>query len=321
MIDYSPESLAAWAKMGVKKVVFEAAREIAENNPRAVFISPDVGRRFRLDAFAALDPKRFLDTGISEQAALSIAGAYAAEGIRPFVVGYAPFVTARALDQIRVLCGAMNLPITIVGADAGYSSATLGPALTALEDVANLRAIPNMTVLCPADCGEIVAALLAASRLPGPSYIRIVGGPNNPLLHHGAFDFTVGKARIERAGTDVVLVSSGLIVTECLQAAALLEKQGLSCQVVNMHTVQPLDTDCIDELIARFPRIVSVEEHSVIGGLGAAIAEYLAEKPAHPPLTRLGTPGRYLSADTRAASLMRAGLSPEGIAARVLGLM
>ena len=200
MIDYSAENLRYFAKLGAKKVFIEAAKEIVLRHGNAVFLSADVGRRFGLDAFTDTDPGRYVDVGISEQAMLGIAAGYAAEGFLPYAAAYAPFVTARVLDQVRILCGAMRTKMVIVGADAGFSAADLGPALTSLSDIANMRAIPNMTVIEPADAAETVKALVAAAEIDGPTFVRVVGGPNQEMLHEKEYDFTVGRADVAREG-------------------------------------------------------------------------------------------------------------------------
>lgn len=316
MIAYTNENFMRWSKLGAKKVFFTAAEAIVQKHDNAVFLSADVGRRFGLDAFTAIDPGRYVDVGISEQAMIGVAAGYAAEGFLPYAVAYAPFVSARVLDQVRVVCGAMNSNLIIAGADAGFSAADLGPALTALSDVANMRAIPNMTVIEPADCAEIVKALIAAAELTGPAYIRIVGGPNQPMLHRTDFEFEIGRARVERDGNDFAIIASGPIVLVALAAAERLKADGISAQVINMHTVKPLDTGMLDAL-THFSAIATVEEHGAIGGLGGAVAEYYADKVRRPRQLSISAGDRFYPADTRKNTLARAGLDAESIAKRV----
>ena len=314
MIEFTPENIQKWAKIGIKKVAYVPAAEICQTHENAVFLSADVGRRFDLDRLPA---GRYIDVGISEQAMIGIAAGLAAEGYRPFVAAYSPFVTARVLDFVRIFCGDMRMPLVIAGADAGLSAADLGPALTSLSDIADMRAVPHMAVVEPADCAEAVKAFLAAADWDGPVFLRLVGGPNQAVVHESDFTFEIGKARVEREGADTAIVAAGAMVHASLRAAELLEQRGVSCRVLNMHTVKPLDTAALDALVS-FPCIATCEEHSVLGGLGGAVAEYYAAKRVRPRQLLLGVPDTFYAADTRRNVLGRAGLSAEQIAERVL---
>ena len=316
----SGEHLARWSEIGAKKVVFEGAKAVLSKHPNAIFLSADVGCRFDLDRLNEIAPGRYLDVGISEQTMIGMAAGLAAEGFLPFAVAYSPFVTARVLDQVRVACGAMNLKMVILGADAGLSAGDLGPALTALSDNGNMRTIPNLNVVEPADCGEIVAAMVEAASADCSTFIRIVGGPNQPMLREGDFDFTLGKARVEREGRDGAILASGPILSECLLAAQLLEQQGLSFSVVNLHTIKPLDQAMLRSLSA-FPAVVTVEEHTGFGGLGAAVAEFYAPLRRRPRQLICSLGDRYYPSDLRKNNLIRAGLDGESLAKRILAFL
>ncbi|MBQ2770352.1 MAG: transketolase [Clostridia bacterium] len=309
--------LAQWSEMGAKQVVFEGAKAVLKKHPNAIFLSADVGCRFSLDRLEEIAPGHYLDVGISEQTLIGMAAGLAAEGFLPFAVAYSPFVTARVLDQVRVACGAMNLKMVILGADAGLSAGDLGPALTALGDNGNMRTVPNLNVVEPADCGEIIKAMVGAADAEGPAFIRIVGGPNQPMLHEEDFSFTLGKARLEKAGTDGAFIAAGPILKECLEAAELLENQGLSFSVVNMHTIKPLDQEMLQEL-STLPAVVTVEEHTSMGGLGSAVAEYYAPLRRRPRQLICSAGDRYYPSDVRRNNLIRAGLDAESLCAAVL---
>ena len=314
---YTPENARVWSDIGPKMTVVHAAREILKRHPGAVFLTPDLGCRFGLDALESEHPGSFLDVGISEQTLIGAAAGLASEGRLPFAVGYAPFVTSRALDQVRVCCGSMRLPVVIVGADAGFTSGDLGPGLTALNDVACMRSIPGMTVFEPSDGMEEMKALLASAEAGGPVYVRLTGKPGWPVLHENDYDMVPGKARVERNGTDCALLVSGPLLSECLRAAEILEEKNVFASVTHFHTVKPLDEETLRTVSRFFPRAFTVEEHGTCGGFGEAVGRFFAEHGGGCWLTCLSAGERDYPPDTRRNCLERAGLTAERIAETV----
>jgi transketolase len=196
----------------------------------------------------------------------------------------------RSGEQIRMNLGYMNLNVKAVAIGSGVSMAFLGNSHYGIEDAAVMRAIPNMTVVCPADCAEIIKTVYAAAEFDGPMYIRLTGAVNNPPVYTEDYEFSIGKAITLKKGTDITIIANGTMVYESLDAARILQEQGISSTVVNMHTLKPIDTAVIDEAISFSKIIVTVEEHSIIGGLGSAVSEYKTKFKNAPPQLILGLP-------------------------------
>jgi transketolase len=189
--------------------------------------------------------------------------------------------------------GYMNLNVKAVAIGSGVAMAYLGNSHYGIEDASIMRSIPNLTVVSPADCAEIIKTVFAAAEYEGPMYIRLTGAANNPVVYKEDYNFEIGKAITLREGSDITIIANGTMVYESLEAVKLLELQGLSATVVNMHTIKPLDTSVIDKAVASSKLIVTVEEHSVVGGLGGAIAEYKTALRNAPPQLIIGLPDKF----------------------------
>ncbi|MEX2285947.1 MAG: transketolase C-terminal domain-containing protein [Planctomycetaceae bacterium] len=272
------------------------ARELlrlAGLDDRIVMLSGDIGNRL-FDDFKARFPSRFFNCGVAEANMMGTAAGMAASGLRPVVYTIVPFVTTRCLEQIRVDVCYHNVPVTIVGVGGGLSYAGLGATHHSCEDIGFLRLLPNMTVICPADAIETRLALAAALAHDGPVYIRL-GKKGEPLVHAKDPEFRIGKAITVRPGDDVAIIGTGNLLPTALEAAKLLAGHKVSARVVSMHTVKPLDVDALAAAFASCALVVTVEEHSRIGGLGGAIAEWLADRgPQRARLVRIGTDDRFL---------------------------
>lgn len=298
-----------------------ALGKIAENDPQVMAVVSDYGRRLALDALRSKLPGSVIQCGIAEQNQVEVASALANEGFHVFAPSYAPFITARVLDQVRVNLGMMESPAVLVGLGAGYHAGILGPSHMALEDLACMRSIPGLTVVAPATNTELACALAELARNPRPAYVRITQAPaGDPALPSGNFE--LGRCRVlvdDALGrtADVAIASCGSITSRALAATELLRQRGLSCRMVAVGTVKPLDRHVV-ELLANARLAVTVEEHSVVGGLGGLLAEELLDRGAAPGLLRLGAPDRYPEADEQSRLLERAGLTPEGMATAIL---
>jgi transketolase len=208
----------------------------------------------------------------------SMAAGMALCGLRPVTYTIASFVTVRCLEQIRIDVCYHNLPVIIVGVGAGLSYAELGATHHSCEDIAMMRVLPNMTVVCPGDAVEVRLALAAAFKQGGPVYIRL-GKKNEPIIHKDEPDFQIGKGIIIREGDkEVCLLSTGNVLPIVLEAANILATQGIDAQVVSMHTVKPLDEGLLEKIFSQFKIVTTVEEHSLIGGLGGSVAEWLSDQ-------------------------------------------
>lgn len=266
--------------------------ELADNDDRVVLLSGDIGNRL-FDDFRERHPDRFLNCGVAEANMVGMSAGLAMGGYHPFVYTITPFVTTRVLEQIRVDLCYHHLPVTIVGVGAGLSYASLGATHHACEDIAFLRALPGMSVVCPADAHEVAAATVAARAEPGPVYLRI-GKKGEPLVHAAPPPFRIGEAIELRRGTEVCVLATGNIVPVALEAAELLADE-LSVAAFSFHTVKPLDEALLAEAFDSYPLVVTVEEHSLIGGFGAAVAEWLADgPPRRARLLRIGTRDEFM---------------------------
>lgn len=291
---------------------------LAARDQRIVLLSGDIGNLL-FDDYKARVPGRFFNCGVAEANMMSMAAGMALSGMRPVVYTITPFVTTRCFEQIRVDVCYHNVPVVIVGVGAGLSYASLGATHHSCEDIALLRTQPNMTVVCPGDPWEVRAALRAALRHPGPVYLRL-GKKGEPAVHATPPDFAIGRGIVLREGRDVCLLGTGTLLPMAVEAADRLAQRGLSVQVVSFHTVKPLDTALLSDVFAGRAVVATVEEHSIIGGLGGAVAEWLADRPPQRArLCRIGTADAFLhEAGEQEYARARFGLTPEGITERIL---
>ena len=320
MIAFNPMKVRIWSMLGSCGAFGQAALELPEIDDRVVVLTSDLCVFSGLQRFKGKYPDRLYNVGIAEQNMVGVAAGFAREGFIPFATTYAAFASMRCADQVKVNMGYMGLPIKLVGLTAGFAVGSLGATHMSLEDVSVMRAMPNVTVLSPADCTAAVKAVVAAATCPGPVYLRLSGPMPNPIVYKGECPFEVGKANVLRDGTDVTFIATGSMVYQALKAAELLEGDGVSAEVVDMHTIQPLDVEAVSRAAGR-KLIVTVEEHSVVGGLGSAVAEQLARLPRHPRLVRVGHEGRYPLAGSYADLIRSDGLDAEGIRGRVVKLI
>ncbi|HVW89543.1 MAG TPA: transketolase C-terminal domain-containing protein, partial [Gaiellaceae bacterium] len=258
----------------MRDAFFDALTALGAEDERIWALTGDLGIGL-FEPFAAAAPGRFLNVGIAEQNMVGIAAGLAYSGKVPFAYSIAPFITSRAHDQIRVDVALANANVKLVGVGGGVAYGTLGPTHHAIEDVALMRVLPNMTVLTPGDPAEARGAARAAAELDGPVYLRL-GKNGEPLLLPDE-PFRVGRARAVREGGDLTLVTCGPILGEALAAAEELAADGVDAAVLHFPTVKPFDVEAIATALRRSPLLVSVEEHLDVGGLGSAVAEAIAE--------------------------------------------
>ncbi len=319
MLEISPKNAKQWSRIGSRAVFGQAILALAQETDKDLMVlSADLGSSSGLGRFKEAFPERFVNVGISEQNMIGVAAGLAMDGAVVFATSFAPFIAMRASEQIRMNLGYMEANVKAVAIGSGLSMGFLGNSHYGLEDVAVMRTIPNVTVVSPADCSEIIKTVYAACAWKGPMYIRLTGAVNNPAVYNEDYDFEIGKAIRLREGTDVSLVACGTMVYECLEAAKILEEQkGISAAVINMHTIKPLDSAALDKAMNETKLLVSVEEHTVIGGLGGAIAEYRAELVDTPPLMIMGLSDHFGAVAEHRYLLEKYGLVGEKIAERV----
>lgn len=290
---------------------------LARRDARVVFIGSDLGpgvlKQMKRDM-----PERFFMEGVSEQHVIGMAAGLAMEGFIPYVNTIATFLTRRCFDQLAIDVCMENLPVRLIGTGGGVVYAPLGPTHLAVEDMAILRALPNMAIVAPVDELEMVRCLDASLNWPGPLYIR-VGKGNEPIVTTPDTPFAIGQALPLREGGDVALIGIGIVTAKALAAADLLAAQGVTASVTHMHTLKPLDAATVRRLGETSRLIVTVEEHVSMGGLGGAVAEVLAEEGSPARLLRLSLgdvfPEGYGGNDHL---LAKAGLQPEQIAEQTI---
>jgi len=293
--------------------------KLAEQDERIVLLAGDIGNRL-FDTFQERCPDRFFNCGVAEANMTGVAGGLGLCGMRPITYTIAPFVTTRCLEQIRVDLCYHEVPAIVAAVGAGLSYASLGATHHSCEDIAFLRALPGMSVVCPADSYEVRGALRAALAQDGPVYLRL-GKKGEPEIHDEVPpDFEIGRAITIRSGSEICMLSTGNTMPLALDAAARLEDRGVSTRVVSFHTVKPLDEQLLAEAFASYAVVVTIEEHSLIGGFGSAVAEWLADRsPSAARLLRIGTADRFIhEAGDQAHARSWYGLTAESIVERTL---
>lgn len=267
--------------------------ELAQRDERVVLLSGDIGNRL-FDDLKAKSPDRFFNCGVAEANMVGMAAGMAMSGLRPVCYTITPFITYRCMEQIRVDVCYHHVPVVIVGTGAGLSYASLGATHHSCEEMGMLRLLPGLAVIAPADAMEVRGALKAALNHPHPVYIRI-GKKGEPVIHQTEPDFQIGKAISIREGKIVCLLSTGTLLPIALETADLLAAQNVSAKVVSFHTIKPLDEATLASAFADFKLVVTIEEHSILGGLGGSVAEWLANhSPAKARLLRCGTADEFL---------------------------
>ncbi|HAK47216.1 MAG TPA: transketolase [Spirochaeta sp.] len=268
------DKLKEWSKQGHRNVLGDSLVMLAAERPEMCTVTADLTPTARLTGFRDTYPDRFFDVGIAEQNMIDFTAGLAVEGVLPYAVGLAAIVPMRPAEQMRVTLGYMNLNAKVVCIEAGVRFGPLGNTHYAMDDIAVVRAIPNFTVISPSDPLQIYKTIFAIADHDGPVYVRLTGGPGFPVMYPEDFDFQIGKAIEYKEGSDVAFISTGSMLGAAVEAANTLEGKGISTRVVDMHTIKPIDTDMLDKVFAENKLVVTVEEHTPIGGLGAAVAEY-----------------------------------------------
>ena len=284
------------------------------NYPNVNVLSADMSSAASLGRYMYQYPDQFTEIGIAEQNLIGIAAGMASEGFTPIAVAQAAFITMRAFEMDRQFLGYMKNKVILVGLNSGFYLQYFGNTHYCVEDISILRSIPNMTILSPADAGEAVMALDAALKHDGPCYIRLTGGSQLLTVYNEYCDFEIGKDIVVREGSDVCIFATGACVGNSMKVADLLaEKHGVNAKVVDVHTLKPFDTETVD--LSKDCRLfVSVEEHSVIGGLGSALSDYTSSKVGFPVVLRLGVQDSFSKPGNYDYMMQQHRLTPELIA-------
>ena len=270
----------------MRKTFITTLVEQAKLDERIFLVCPDIGYSV-LEVFRDQFPDRFLNVGVAEQNAISIASGLALTGHIPYVYTIMPFAVMRPFEQIRVDVAYMNTNVRVVGVGAGFSYGAAGATHHALEDIALMRVLPNMTVVCPGDPWEVQQAVRASVTHSGPMYLRL-GKQGEPVLNDTAADFQLGKATLIRPGDDLHLISTSNTLEMSCKVAEALAQHNLRASVTSMHTIKPLDVSHVQSLLGTGKPVFTIEEHYVVGGLGSAVAELIAESRCNPVFKRFG---------------------------------
>lgn len=289
MIEIQRAKMRMWSMLGKRGTFGTALTELAPEYDNLMAISADFARSSGLERYAKTYPDKFLNVGIAEQNLIGIASGLASEGYNVFATSFASFITTRSYEQVKIHCGYMRHNVKVVGLAAGFGVQQQGNTHYGLDDLCLMRAIPNLTILSPADSTEVVKATQALLEFDGPAYLRLCGEAGDPLVYKENYDFKIGKAIILREGGDVTIVATGTMVYQSLQAAKKLAEEGIECTVINMHTIAPLDIGAINNYSSNSKLVVTVEEGFVSGGLGAAVTEAIVRTGKNnPPVEIIG---------------------------------
>lgn len=306
--------MAEVIKTATRDAYGKALVELGEKNKNVVVLDADLAAATKTGAFKKAFPERFFDTGIAESNMMSLAGGLATTGFTVFASTFAMFAAGRAFEQVRNTIGYPHLNVKIGATHAGISVGEDGASHQCCEDIALMRSIPGMVIINPADDIEARAAVFAAAEHDGPVYMRF-GRLAVPRVFDENYKFEIGKAVTLKEGTDVTIIATGLMVNEAIEAAKTLEAEGVSVELINMHTIKPLDKDAVIKAAKKTGCIVTAEEHNIIGGLGSAVAEAVAEE-CPVPVIRVGVNDEFGKSGPAVELLHLYGLDAENIVAK-----
>ncbi len=296
----------------VREAFGRALVKVGRENPNVVVLDADLATSTKVTWFAEEFPERFFQIGVCEQNMIGVAAGFARMGKIPFTSTFGVFASKRACDQVSILVAYSHLNVKIVGAYSGILNGNNGATHQALEDVAIMRVMPGMVVIDPADEVEMSQAVKAIVEYNGPVYLRLTRD-EWPVVSPSDYQFRIGKACIVREGEDVTLIGSGMMVSQCMEAAKILAQEEIESKVINMATIKPIDVECIVRAARETRCIVTAENHTILGGLGSAVAETLVENEPV-PLIRVGLQDTFGECGTNEELLDKYGMSPKHIA-------
>lgn len=316
MIEINKRNARMWSIMGINPCIWSVGlEEVLSKNKNIAVFTADLQRYSGLNRLFGQYPELCFNMGIAEQNMVGAAAGMAMEGVQTWMTTYAPFMSYRCADHFRHLMGNLNLNMKAIGSAAGFAAGLSGSSLLAVSDVAFARSIPNMVVLSPADCTEAIKMVVAASEIKSPVYIRFCGTTNIPMVYTEDYDFEIGKIHLISEGEKVAVLATGNdMVFNAMKAIGKLEEtKGVKPLLADVHTIKPFDRDFVINLAKEYETIVTIEEHSVIGGLGSAVAECIAENALQLKLHTIGVEEKNYIMGKRPFMLGQAGLDAEGI--------
>ena len=324
MIEYSEKNAKRWASLGERPVFGIALLELAKEDKSIIAIAADTVSSAGLDRMRNTLPEQVINVGIAEQNMMGIAAGLASEGYKVVTSTFAPFQTMRCLEQIRVNLGYMRKKVVMVGLASGVAYGELGYTHCCIEDISLMRSIPNIAVVSPADCMEVAKALEAALDYHQSVYIRLLDKTGIPIVYKEDYLFRIGQAvkvygeEEKNIGFTVVLANGTMVYPAIEAAKVLTEEHGINISVYDMHTVKPLDVELLSELGEKVSNIITVEEHSIIGGLGSAVVEYYSDKKNRPIIHRMGIKDEYCHGASHETILNQYDLTQSGIIKKIL---
>ena len=280
-------------KLTQAEVYGEVLTQLGDKYPEIVALTADLASSTKIGRFGKKYPQRFINVGIAENTMFGMAAGLALAGFKPVVSTFAAFASLRCAEQVRTDICYQNLGVKIIATHAGISFGQAGSTHHCTEDIAVMRSFANMTVIVPSDGMETGNAVAAAIEWPGPVYIRIGRGFEPPVNKTPDYGYEIGKAITMHDGKDVTIIACGVGVLQAVRAAEVLGRQGLSARVINMHTIKPIDRDAIIQAVKDTRRIITVEDHNIMGGLGSAVAEVIVESGKACAFRKLGVPDCY----------------------------
>ncbi len=314
MFEITRISARTCSMLGQRGSIFgQAVLEAAQEDEKFILLTADLATLSGMTKYIDKYPNQFYNIGIAEQNMIGISAGLAAEGFHPCATTYATFITMRSCEQIRHFCGYMKEKIIVVGSGAGLSQGFAGNTHYTIEDLAVMRSIPNITIMSPADGASAVKQFELAMKAEGAVYMRLTGNLNCPMVYKEETDFEIGKAKLLKEGSDVVIYAVGTMVSAAMKAASLLEDKGVSATVYDMFTVKPIDHEAVNACNS-YKLAVTIEEHNKMGGLGAAVAEVMTEQVGLPKLLRCGIHDSFDLACDYDGLLAQNRLTPELIA-------
>ena len=317
LINFDEKSIKTWSLIGSRATFGMISLDLAKKVDDLMILTSDVSTSAGLDRFRKGFPEKYLDVGIAEQNLIGIAAGLSSTGYKVFTTTFAPFQTMRCCEQIKVNLGYMKKKVNMVGLASGVVLGNLGYTHCCIEDISIIRSIPNLAVISPADCTETVKAVEASLDYEHSVYIRLTGSNNNPIVYKNDYKYEIGKAIELKSGSDISIFCTGTMVYESLEAAKILETQGITCAVIDIHTIKPIDRAAIIKLSKKTKFFVSVEEHSIIGGLGSAVAEVNSTLSNSPKHLLIGIPDNYEISGEYDYIKERCGLTSKKIAKKI----
>lgn len=312
-MEYNKKNARRWSIIGERPTFGSALYELAKENDKIIALVADVTNSAGLGAMQKEMPDRVINVGIAEQNMMGVATGLASEGYAVFTTTFAPFQSMRCLEQIRVNQGYMGQKVVMVGLAGGVAYGELGFTHCTIEDVSIIRSIPNIAVVTPADCLEVTKAVEAALAFKNSVYIRLMDKPGVPMVYLDDYEFQIGKAVPIIEGGELAILANGPTVYPSIQAAKkYTEETGYTVSVYDFHTIKPVDEELLQKL-SQTKAIITVEEHSLIGGLGSAVAEFYSDKHNRPLVYKMGFPDAYPHGASHETLLKDYGLDEEGI--------